>query len=137
MQQTDLLLTRIEIEEAIVGIRKDGIIHVYYKSDITINLHLQNRLKKIFSELTYNQPHLYIFEGGFNVRVTREARLNALTLNKQVLSIANVVVVNSWYQRVLAEFYNILVARGQLYKVTTDFEKGINWLNKLVEEEAA
>lgn len=34
MQQEDQIIRKLEIEEAFAGLRKDGIVHVYYKKKL-------------------------------------------------------------------------------------------------------
>lgn len=129
MNQIENLLTTVEINEAVVGIRKDGIIHVYYKSGITLDVKLQNKLMLIFDELSKGEKKKYIYEAGKNVRITREARINATTEDKSKIVLAAVVVAKSWYQKVIANFYYKLSSKGTIYKVVTDFSEGIEWLH--------
>ncbi len=137
MQEKEKLLTRVEIEEAIVGIRTDGIIHVYYKSGVVLDVPLQLKMLKIFNELTKGEDRLFIWEAGPNVRLTKEARLNAAAMEKDTPVIASVVVVKNWYQKVVAEFYYKINKPGMIYKVTWDFSKGINWLHQVNEDAVA
>lgn len=129
MNQIENLLTTVEINEAVVGIRKDGIIHVYYKSGITLDVKLQNKLMLIFDELSKGEKKKYIYEAGKNVRITREARINATTEDKSKIVLAAVVVAKSWYQKVIANFYYKLSSKGTVYKVVTDFNEGVDWLH--------
>lgn len=131
MQQREKLLTRIETNEAIVGVRTDGIIHVYYKSGVVLDVPLQLKMLKIFNEITKNQDKPFIWEAGNNVRLTREARLNAAAMEKNTPVLASVVVVKNWYQRIVAEFYYKINKPGMIYKVTTNFATGIDWLHQV------
>jgi len=130
MNQIDQLLTTVEINDAIVGIRKDGIIHVYYKSGITLDVKLQNKLKLIFEELAKGEKKKYIYEAGKNVRITREARLNATSTEMQEMVLSAAVLAKSWYQRVVANFYYKLTSQGTVYKVVSSFNEGIEWLHQ-------
>lgn len=134
MNSRELLLTTVETNEAIVGIRRDGIIHVYFKSGTVIDIKLQNQLLKIYNDLTKGKKSLFIFQGGPNCRLTKEARLNALKLDAIAPMAASVVCTLNWYQKIIAEFYYILNKPKQKYMVTRDFEKGVEWLNSLVLE---
>jgi hypothetical protein len=134
MSQREELLTRIETKEAIVGIRRDGIIHVYYKSGTVITIPLQEKMLKIFLQLTEGEHMPFIWEGGYNVRVTKEARLNASIMEKDAPCEASVIVVKNWYQRIMAEFYYKVNRPGMIYKVTGDFGKGIRWLHMVHED---
>jgi hypothetical protein len=131
MNSRELLLTTVETNEAIVGIRRDGIIHIYFKSGTVIDIKLQNQLLQIYNDLTKGKKSLFIFQGGPNCRLTKEARLNALKLDAIAPMAASVVCTINWYQKIIAEFYYILNKPNQKYLVTRDFEKGIRWLQQV------
>lgn len=131
MQQSECLLTRVEVKEAIVGIRMDGIIHVYYKPGITLDVPLQKKMLAIFLDLTRGEDKPFIWEAGPNVRLPKEARLYASEMEKFAPVEASVVVVKNWYQKIMAAFYYKVNRPGMIYKVTRDFDKGIEWLHQV------
>jgi hypothetical protein len=130
ISEPDQLLTRVEMDEAIVGIRKDGIVHVFYKPGTIITVPLQQKMLRIFIELTNGEDKPFIWEGGMNVRVTKEARLYAAVMEKEAPCEATVVVVKNWYQRIIAEFYYRIHKPGMIYLVTKNFPNGIRWLQQ-------
>jgi hypothetical protein len=133
MSQREELLSRVETKEAVVGIRGDGIIHVYYKAGTIITVSLQEKMLKTFIDLTQGERMPFLWEGGFNVRITKEARLNALTMEKLAPCSISAVVVKNWLQKIVAEFYYRLNSSNTIYKVTSDFNDGINWLHRMQE----
>lgn len=131
MHQTDELLTRVEINEAIVGMRKGGIIHIYYKPFTIVTKPLQLKMLEIFFDLAEGVDHPFIWEAGKGVRVTREGRVHAQAMERNVPCEASVIVVKNLAQKFIADFYYKYHKPGMLYKVTWNFDKGIEWLHKV------
>ena len=128
MKQTDRIVRLIETDHAKVGMRDDGIVHVYYKAKTEINIELQAKMLEVFNEITGKQQHPFIFEAGEAVTVTKEARDNAITMELQTPVCCTVVSVTNLAHRIIAEFYYKFNKPIQPYKVTTNFEDGIQWL---------
>jgi len=131
------LVKTIETEEAIVGKRKDGIIHVYYRPYTEINVELQYKMLDIFNEITQKQKSFFIFEADEFCSVTKEARDNAIKMEDQTPIQATVIMVRNLAQKLIADFYYKINRPKQPYKVVWQFEKGVTWLNELKEEPAA
>jgi len=131
-------LTRvIETGNYIVGLRADGIVHVYYKDNTEINVALQMELLEVFNELTGKKKSLFIFEAGHYCSVTKEARENAIIMEPLTPTLASVVFVQNIGYRLIAEFYYKVNKPIQPYKVVSKFEDGIKWLKSFVEAEAS
>lgn len=128
MHQKECLEETIEIEEAIVGRRKDGILHVYYKDSAEINVELQARILTIFKSLAGGQNRNILFEAGEYVTVTKEARENAIKMEEHVPSLTTVVIVQNLAYKLVADFYYKFNKPKRPYKVFTNFEKGVEWL---------
>ena len=131
MKQIDQIVRQIETEEAIVALRKDGIVHVYYKRGTVINVELQTSIYKIFHEITGGVRTPFIFEAGEYCSVTKEARANAIATEDITPTSATVVYVHNLAYRMIAEFYYKFNKPKQPYKVCTTFEEGIEWLLSL------
>ena len=128
MLEKERLLETIETEKAIVGLRDDGIYHVYYKANTEITVELQTEMHKVFEEITGGKPGYFIFQAGEYVSVTSEARVNAVKTEDNSYTCATVVYVNNLAYRLVAEFYYKFNKPKQPYKVASDFNKGIQWL---------
>lgn len=128
MQDRDCLLTRIETERSVVGIRKDGIVHVYFKPGSVIDARFQQIMLEIYQEITQGVPSPFIFEGILNVRLTKEARKNALQLEGIAPMKLSAVFVKNRIQQIIANFYYTIKKPQKPYIVVTDFQKGIIWL---------
>ena len=131
MQQEDQIIRTIEMEEAFVGLRKDGIVHVYYKRGTVITVDVQNRIYQIFHEITGGRKTPFIFEAAEYCTVTKEARDNAIATEDITPTGATVVFVHNLAYRMVAEFYYKFNKPKQPYKVSTDFQEGIDWLLSL------
>lgn len=132
--QKEKLVNTIETDKAIVGLREDGIYHVYYKPNTEITVELQAEMHKIFRELTGGKKGYFIFQAGEYVSVTSEARINAVKTEEDSYTCATVVYVNNLAYKLIAEFYYKFNKPKQPYKVSSDFNKGIQWLLDLRKE---
>lgn len=128
MLQKQMLVKSVETDEAIVGLRADGIIHVFYKSGTVIDLDLQDRVGKILQEIAGGMDRPCIYEAEENVTVTKEARDNAIQLEDVVPQSCSVVYVNNLAYKLVAQFYYKFNKPRKPYKVMTDFGEGIAWL---------
>lgn len=128
MKQEEKLVHRIEIDEAIVGLRADGIIHVYYKPHTEINIPLQEKMLNILDEITNGVKTSVIYQAGEYCTVTKEAREYAIAIEHLSPTRASVVYVKNLAQRMIAEFYYKFNKPKQPYKVVSDFDEGIKWL---------
>lgn len=128
MKNRNLLIKEIETDDAIVGMRKDGILHVYFKDDFELDVAAQYRLLKVYKEIVGQQKIPFIFEAGSGVTVTKEARDNAIKLETEAPMGSCVVVANNSAYMLIANFYYKFNKPSIPYKVTKDFEKGIEWL---------
>lgn len=134
MQQNTEFVRKIEIDEAIVGMRRDRIVHVYFKPHTEINVELQTKLLGVYNEITGTRKHFFIFEGGEFCTVTNEARENAMRIEDIAPVFASVVVVKNVAQKLIADFYQKVNKPKQPYRVVWQFEKGIKWLSELKKE---
>jgi len=128
MKEQDQLVRTIENDFAIVGLRKDGIIHVYYKPRTEITVTVQQVMLVIFHEITSGKKMPFIFQAAEYCTVDKEARENATNLEAESPLKATVVCVSSIAHRLIAEFYYKFNKPLQPYKVVTDFNEGIRWL---------
>ncbi len=128
MNQENQLARRVENEHAVVGLRQDGIIHVYFKPHTELNVELQEIMLKIYNEITGGKQSLFIFEAGPYVVVTKEAREHTVDLEPRSPIKATVVYVNTLAYKLVAEFYYKFNKPLRPYKVTSDFQSGIDWL---------
>lgn len=125
---------RVETDEAIVALRNDHIVHVYYKPHTEITVELQHRMLEIFNELTGKKKHFFIFEAGEFCSVTSDARENAIQMEDKTPVGATAVVVGNYAQKLIADFYYRINKPKRPYIVVWKFNKGIEWLKNLQTE---
>jgi hypothetical protein len=128
MTQSEQLSHSIELPESIIGLRKDGIVHVYIKPHIEITSEYQLRQLTVMNEITEGKKHPTIYEAGENVTVGNDARINARNLEEISPTLCKVVYVRTLAHKLISEFYYKFNKPEQPYKVFTDFDEGIKWL---------
>lgn len=134
MKQTDHLVQQIELPESIIGLRKDGIIHIYYRPHTEITCEYQLRQLEILRGFAGDQKRPVIYEAGENVTVGKEAREHAAELEKITPTLCKVVYVETLAHRLIGEFYYKFNKPEQPYKVFSNFQDGIEWLLKTAEQ---
>lgn len=137
MKQTDQLVHTIELPESIIGLRKDGIMHLYYKPHTEITMDYQDRQLKVMMEISGGIKRPAIYEAGEYVTVGREAREHAIELEKITPTLCKVVYVETLAHKIISEFYYKFNKPKQPYRVFTDFDAGIEWLLKKAKELSA
>ncbi len=130
MTQSDQLIQKIELPESIIGLRKDGILHLYYKPHAEITSEYQLRQLEVMMQITGGKPHAAMYEAGEYSTVTSEAREHAILLEPKTPTLCKVVLVKTLAHKIIAEFYYKFNKPQQPYKVFSDFEEGIEWLTK-------
>ncbi len=131
MKDQERIASKIENDFALVGLRDDGIIHVYFKPHTEITVTVQEILLVVYNEITGGKQMPFIFEAGEYCTISREARENASQLEKQSPLLASVVFVNTLAHKIIAEFYYKFNKPVRPYKVVWDFSEGIKWLKEV------
>lgn len=134
MTQTDQLVHNIELPESIIGLRRDGIVHVYFKPFMEISIEYQSRQLKALIEITGGIKHPIIYEAGENVTVGSDARTNGKKLESISPTLCKVVFVKTLAHKLISEFYYKFNKPEQPYKVFSDFDEGIKWLHETKKE---
>lgn len=128
MTQPEQLVHRIELPESIIGLRKDGVLHIYFKPFIEITCEYQERQLKVLNEITGGKKYPAIYEAGENVTAGSEARENGIRLESITPTSCKVVYAKTLAHKLIAEFYYKFNKPKQPYRVFSDFEEGIAWL---------
>ena len=130
MHQEERLITKIETDKVIVGLRGDDIVHVYYKKGTVLNPSLQDEMVHYFNEISGKRKLPFIFEADLNVGVTREARNRALELEHLTPISCTAIYAQNFVYKLLGDFYLFIKRPKSPYMVFTDFQQGIDWLLK-------
>lgn len=128
MVKNEQFVKSVESAQYIVGIRTDGIVHVYYKDYVEITVDLQHEIKDVFHTLLPKGKHLFIFQAGHHCSINKAARDNAIAMQDQVPAKAYVVYAQNMVYKMIANFYYKFNKPKQPFKVVTDFEEGVLWL---------
>jgi hypothetical protein len=128
MFEENLLVRRIDLPEAIIGLRRDGIIHVSFVAGTSITVDVQMKLLDSYNEFTGHEKSKFMFEGGEFVSISKEAMENAFAIEERAPLGITAVVIRNLAQKLIAEFYYKVRKPKQPYKVFKDFDKAIAWL---------
>jgi hypothetical protein len=123
---------RITVNEATVTLRKDGIVHVLFQRRILLDVPLQMLLLNIYLEITDRKKHPFLFEGMSGIRVTAEARENALRIEEEAPGCAYAVVAPTLAYQLIANFYLNVRKPKSPYRVFRDREAAVQWLKTFV-----
>jgi hypothetical protein len=128
MKQSECVVNKIESPEFIVGLRSDGILHVYYKSNTVIDVDIQEKVSKAAFELTGNKKCPCLFEAGDYCVLTKEARANAIKKESDFPATVSAVLVQNLAYKMIADFYNKVNKPKQPYKTFRKVEDAVTWL---------
>ena len=131
MYRSNEFLKQIDTPEVLITLRKDGIVHAYYKKNVILDLELQMRMLEKFNEITGKKKSLFIFEPDEGVSITKEARDNAILIEDQTPVLATAVIANNLAYRMIANFYIKVQKPKSKYKVVENVEEAVKWLHSL------
>ncbi|HEY1046161.1 MAG TPA: hypothetical protein VGF79_06960 [Bacteroidia bacterium] len=134
MQNPEELIKLTETENFKIGKRKDGIIHVYFKNNVLIDINKINYLFGLYDEYTNGVKACFIFEAGHKVGVTREARHYIKKVENELPVIAGCIIFQNMVYRMIAVFFLRFNQPIKPLYIVNDFDSGIKWL-KLQENE--
>ena len=122
----------IDILEATMKLKEDGILYVYFKANIILDINLQERFLVCYHEITNGEPTPFLFESGEGVQVTKEARENAIRIEKESPCNAMAVVVSSLAYKLIANFYFQFHKPTIPYKVFSNSTDATLWLKNYI-----
>ena len=105
MLQQERIIKKVETDQYIIGLRNDGIVHVFYKEYTELDVKLQLKMLDVYIQLCDNKPYPFIFEAEEYITITKEARGNAISLeDKSPIAISAILVKNLGH-KLIADFY--------------------------------
>lgn len=130
MLQQERIIKKVETDQYIVGLRNDGIVHVFYKEYTELDVKLLLEMLDVYIQLCDNKPYPFILEAEEYITITKEARGNAISLeDKSPLAISAILVKNLGH-KLITDFYLKFDKPKRPYKVFKDFQEGIDWLKE-------
>ncbi|MES2680069.1 MAG: hypothetical protein V4635_09305 [Bacteroidota bacterium] len=125
MEQT---LKQVKINEATITLGNDGIVHVLFHKNVVLDLKLQMLLLNIYNDITARKRHPFLFEALRGVKVTREAKENAIRIESEAPGSAYAIIADSLAYQLIANFYLIVKKPRNPYKVFRKKEEATAWL---------
>ncbi len=119
---------KIDIPEAIIHCRADGIVHVRFKEKAEVDIALQERLLKIYLEICADGKRPFIFSALNDVNFTREARENSIKMEPLFPGSATALIADSVAYRLIANFYLKIQKPKSPNKIFKDVPSAVNWL---------
>lgn len=135
MPKNSKIIKTIDIEEAIISLKDNGIVYVYFKSGVTIDCDTQEKLLVNYREITNGKMHPFLFYADEQVSITKEARDNAIIIEDRAFASASAILVNNLAHRLIANFYLKFNKPKKPYKVFSKKTDAIKWLITFVENE--
>lgn len=129
MHQTNRIVRSLELNHAIVALRDDDIIHIYFKQEAEINPKLQDEILYACQKLAEpGKAYPYVYEAGEFITLSKDARKHAIEIEKKRPSNVFVMVVQNLAQKILANHYYKDEAPIRPYQIKVKFEEAIEWL---------
>lgn len=131
LEKEIIIVRQIEIPEAYIRLRSDGIVYVFHKENVTLDIELQTRMVEIFIEITGNQKANFIFESDEGFVFTREARENSIKIEDDSLVNASAIIVKNLASRIIANFFIKVTKPKVKYRMFGNVTDAADWLNSL------
>jgi len=119
---------KIETEDVLIQLRSDGIVHVMFKENITLDVELQMKNLKLYNEICESKKHPFLFTAFPGVTITKEARENSQNIEHLSPIGRSAVVADSLPYRIIANFYLKVNRPKNPYRVFNNENDAINWL---------
>lgn len=126
---------QLEIPEAILTLRSDGLVHAHYKKNTVLDVDLQMRMLKLYEELAPGKKLKVIFSAEEGFVLTKEAMHNAPGILRYSPISHYAIVAHNLAYRIIANFYIRVVKPQGNYKLFKTVDAGARWLNSLENNE--
>lgn len=124
------VIKELDLPEANIALKSDGIVYVLLKDNITLDVELQTRMLEAYCIVTDKTLIPFIFEAGEGIIVTKEARDNAILIEDISPCKAMAIVVNNIAYAMIGNFYLKFNKPKRPYKVFKSREEGLKWLEQ-------
>ncbi|MES2763939.1 MAG: hypothetical protein V4677_17110 [Bacteroidota bacterium] len=128
MLETVHIISEIDLKEANVSLRSDGLVYVFFKENCVLDIELQLRLYESYHKITDSKLNPFLFLADNGVTVTKEARDNAIVLEERSPCAVTAVVVTNLAYKLIANFYMQFNKPKRPYKVFNNKSEAIEWL---------
>ena len=124
-----IILKEIDVPEASIKLRSDGIVLVHYKKNVTIDADTQFSMRELFKELAPGKKLNYIFSADAGVSFTKDARENSAKSTQDSPIAAYAVIANNLAYRIIANFYLKVNKPKVPFKLFPNTEEALFWLH--------
>jgi hypothetical protein len=118
----------IEIEEATISLKENGVVHVHFKERVEITCELQGRMYDIYNEICENDKKPFLFTASEYVTINKEARENSIIMEAMYPGSASAVVAHSIAYKLVANFFLIINKPKSPFRVFNDDVEAQAWL---------
>jgi hypothetical protein len=130
MTNQDQLVEISENDIAIVGLRKDGIVHIFYKDHAVVDIKGVNSMLETYKTFLPPGKFPFLIESGEYVVFQDEGRNYTIEIEHKVPSLKSAIVVdNVGYQLVANHYINSKKPKTK-YGVFKDFDEAVEWLKE-------
>lgn len=131
LADTIKIIKEINLPEASISLREDGIVHVHYNENTIVDIPLQLKMLEKFHEITGGKLTPFIFTASDGVQVTLEARNNAIKTEENTPCYGTAVIVTNTAYKLIANFYLKFNKPKRPYKVFSNKEVAVKWLKTI------
>jgi hypothetical protein len=131
MSGQDTIIKTIEIPEASIRLRADGIVHVQYHKHVVLDLMLQKKMRELFWEITDGKKAKFIFAAEEGFVFSKEARENIKLPGKESPILYYALVCSNLAYKIIANFYIKVMKPHGHYKVVSSVQEAVEWLNSV------
>lgn len=124
----------IEIPEAYIRERYDGIIQVTFKEGITMDLDVQVRLHEKYTEICEGKRLPFLYEAMDHVTITKEAKEYVVKIEDISPVKATAVLVNNLAYKLIAEFYYRVNKPKKPFRIFSKEDKAVEWLRQFLND---
>lgn len=126
-------IEKIETSQLIIGLREDGIIHLYVKDEFVFDNNTQNWLLIAYKYLCRDQNRPMITEGGEFIRLKREVSDYITRYENEFPILCNAVIVKNMAHFIMAKFFISIYKSGIPVKVFKNKNAALEWANQFKE----
>ena len=119
---------RFELNRTIFRFREDGIVHIIFKKNQTIDLEDFHEGIELIRKTGKGKKFLYLYEPDENSDITPELRKYASSDKANKYTIADAIVVNRLSQKIIANFYLKFHKPVKPTAVFLNKKEAIKWL---------
>jgi hypothetical protein len=124
------IIKEVDLKEVNISLRSDGIVYVFFKENCVLDVALQHKMLGPYNEITEGKMTPFLFMADKGVTLTKEARDNAIVMEKITPCSASAVVVTNLAYKLIAHFYMQFNKPLRPYKVFSNKGEAVEWLKK-------